>query len=166
MVVGSFASNYHGVPRMTQDADIVIDVDERSVVNLVKRFAGDFYVSEDAARQAVQTRRPFNVIHLATAFKVDLVVKKQRPFSDEELRRREDGMLAERTVSFASAEDTVLTKLEWASMSESDRQYGDAVGIINVQGARLDWDYLERWAEELGMTDLLLRAQRGEPFRS
>jgi hypothetical protein len=165
MVAGSFASNLHGVPRMTQDADIVIDVDEPLVLRLVGLLQKDFYASEDAAREAVRLRRMFNAIHFDTGFKVDLVVKKLRPFSAEELRRRERGRLAGRAVDFATAEDTILTKLEWARLGDSERQYGDAVGIIQIQRDALDWPYLERWATELGLSDLLSRARRGEGFQ-
>jgi Uma2 family endonuclease len=88
MVAGSFASNFHGVPRMTQDADLVVALDEPGVPILVRELETDFYVSEEAAREAVRLKRLFNAIHLATGFKVDLVIKKDRPFSDEELARR------------------------------------------------------------------------------
>lgn len=163
MVAGSFASNFHGVPRMTQDADLVIDAGEDLIVQLVADMAAEFYVSEEAAREAARLRRMFNAIHLASGFKVDLVVKKARPFSDEELRRRRAGRLAGRAVQFASAEDTILTKLEWARMSGSARQYEDACGILQVQAAALDHEYLDRWADALGVRDLLGRARRDEP---
>lgn len=163
MVAGSFASNLHGVPRMTQDVDLVIEVDESAVIRLVRELEVDFYVSEDAAVEAVRLRRLFNAVHLDTGFKVDLVVKKQRPFSDAELGRRIHGRLAGRMVRFSSAEDTILSKLEWSRASGSDRQYADAQGIIQIQSASLDWLYLERWADDLGVRDLLDRARRGDP---
>jgi hypothetical protein len=166
MVAGSFASNLHGVPRMTQDADIVVDLDETTATRLLTLLQPAFYVSDSAAREAIRTRRLFNVIHFDTAFKVDLVVRKHRPFSVEELRRRRHGPLAGRTVDFATPEDTILAKLEWAASGDSERQYRDAAGIVQVQQDRLDWDYLERWAAELGLTDFLARARRGDPFRS
>ena len=165
MVAGSFASNLHGVPRMTQDADLVIDANEATVLRLVRLLEPEFYVSEDAAREAVRLRRMFNAIHLDTGFKIDLVIMKARPFSAEELRRRERGPLAGRQVDFATAEDTVLSKLEWAKMADSDRQYGDAAAIIQVQGQRLDWSYLEQWAASLGLDDVLRRARRGDSRR-
>jgi len=165
MVSGSFASNLHGVPRMTQDADLVVEADEAGALRLVRLLEREFYVSREAARDAVAHRRAFNAIHLETGFKVDLIVKKQRPFSAEELRRRRPWPLAGQQVDFATAEDTILAKLEWARIGDSDRQYGDAVGIVRVQGARLDWTYLEGWAEGLGVRDLLERARRGEAFR-
>ncbi len=163
MIAGSFASNFHGVPRMTQDADLVIALDEPGVVRLVRDLERDFYVSEDAAREAVRLKRLFNAIHLDTGFKVDLVVKKERPFSDTELERRTRGELAGRPVSFASAEDTILTKLEWSRDAGSDRQYADAQGIVHIQGTSLDWSYLEKWADDLGVRDLLDRARQGGP---
>ena len=122
----------------------------------------EFYVSEDAAREAVRLRRLFNAIHLGTGFKVDLVIKKDRPFSDEELARRTHGQLAGRAVSFASAEDTILTKLEWSRDTGSSRQYADALGIVQIQVSSLDWPYLDKWAADLGVRDLLDRARRGE----
>jgi hypothetical protein len=165
MIAGSFASNLHGVPRMTQDADIVIDADKDAVLRLVHLLELDFYVSEEAAIAAVRLRRMFNVIHFDTGFKVDLIVKKDRPFSTEELRRRELGPLAGEQVGFATAEDTILTKLEWARTGDSERQYADAVGLIQVQESRLDWSYLERWASDLGVASLLERARRAGPFQ-
>jgi hypothetical protein len=164
MVVGSFASNLHGIPRMTQDADIVVDLNEAAAARVVGLLQPDFYVSEEAVREAVRLRRLFNAIHFDTGLKVDLIVRKQRPFSEEELRRRERGTLGGREAAFASAEDTILTKLEWARDGGSERQYGDAAGVIDVQGSRLEWAYLERWADALGVRDLLERARRGEPF--
>lgn len=89
MVAGALASNLHGVPRMTQDADLVVDLDESAVPELLESLESEFYVSVDAALEAVRGRRMFNAIHLDTGFKIDLVIKKDRPFSAEELRRRE-----------------------------------------------------------------------------
>lgn len=165
MVAGSFASNLHGVPRMTQDADLVVEADEAGLLRLARELQPEFYVSEEAVREAVRLRRLFNAIHLETGFKVDLIVRKQRPFSAEELRRRRPSPLAGAQVDFATAEDTVLAKLEWARLGQSDRQYADALGIVRVQGSGLDWSYLEHWADALAVRDLLERVRRGEPFR-
>lgn len=164
MVAGSFASNYHGAPRMTQDADIVVDARLPAILALVARLAPDFYVSEDAARQAVQTRGMFNAIHFDTGFKVDLIIKKARAFSDAELARRQPGALAGRPAMFATAEDTILTKLEWAMLGQSERQYHDAAQLVRLQAARLDWTYIEHWAEQLGISELVARLRRGAPW--
>lgn len=164
MVSGSFASNLHGVPRMTQDADLVVEADEAGLLRLARQLEQEFYVSEEAVREAVRLRRMFNAIHFETGFKVDLIVKKHRAFSAEELRRRRPWPFGGRQVDFATAEDTILAKLEWAQLGDSGRQYSDATGIIRVQGTRLDWSYLETWADALGIRVLLERARRGDPF--
>ena len=164
MVAGSFASNFHGVPRMTQDADLVVELGEASAARLASALGGAFYVSDEAVRDAVRQRGMFNVIHLETGFKVDVVVRKNRPFSDVEFRRRVSGTLAGDPVSFASAEDTILSKLEWARAGSRSVSTRDAVGIVEVQGRRLDWAYLEEWSAELGLRDLLDRARSGGPF--
>lgn len=149
---------------MTQDADLVVEATGSSASRFVSLLGQGFYASEEAAREAVRRRGMFNVIHLETGFKVDLVVRKDRAYSREEFERRLEGVLAGRRVSFASAEDTILSKLEWARDGHSERQYSDAVGVLKVQAARLDWAYLERWSGELGLAGLLRRARGGEPF--
>ena len=157
MVAGSFASNMHGIPRTTQDADIIIEADAVSLDKFVKRLGEGFYADENAAREALAKRQIFNIIHHETGFKVDLVVRKLRPFSHEEFDRREAFTLLGRTCWFATAEDTILAKLEWSRMGSSERQFEDAAGIAKVQGDNLDIGYLRKWAEELDVTELLER---------
>jgi hypothetical protein len=55
----------------------------------------------------------------------------------------------------ATAEDTLLHKLYWNRITPSERQLGDAAGIVAVQGAELDRSYLEPWARELGVVTVL-----------
>jgi hypothetical protein len=155
MVTGSLASSVHGRPRTTHDADIVIDPTPPALDRLVAELqAGGFHVDAAVAREALRTRRQFNAISTASAFKVDLIVRKDRPFSREEFRRREPADLGGTPVSLASAEDAVLSKLEWSKKGGSERQLADAAGILAVKGPSLDRDYIERWARELGILDL------------
>lgn len=59
-------------------------------------------------------------------------------------------------VYVATAEDTVLAKLCWFQRggSVSQRQWSDALGVVRVQGKRLDLDYMREWAERLGVREL------------
>jgi hypothetical protein len=63
-------------------------------------------------------------------------------------------------INIASAEDTVLAKLQWYrdTGGVSDRQWNDVLGVLKVQAAALDRAYLDEWARELSLTDLLRRA--------
>ena len=156
MVTGSVASSYHGRPRSTHDADIVIDPTPEQLTRLVRRIAAaGFYVDEAQARDALGRRRQFNVIETRDACKIDLIVRKDRPFSQEELRRREMADLGPGVeVALATAEDTILSKLEWARKAGgSEKQIADAVGVLEVN-PKVDRAYIERWARELGIMDL------------
>ena len=160
MLAGSFASTHHGVPRTTHDIDLVIDPTAAALERFVEGLDPErFYVSPEAAREAWRRRGQFNVVDLETGWKVDLILCKDRPFSHEEFRRRQPATLLGAKVFVATAEDTVLAKLEWARLGESERQLRDVVGILQMQGTRLDRLYIERWAAELGVEMLWQRAR-------
>ena len=155
MVAGSFASNVHGVPRATFDADVVIETSLVDLETFVAESNEQFYVSLDAAREALMREGMFNLIHFETGFKIDLIARKSRPFSREEFSRRLEASCFGRSRWFASPEDVILSKLEWAKMGNSERQLRDALNIAKVQGERLDRAYLEKWAKSIGVEDLL-----------
>lgn len=163
MLVGSFASTLHGMPRTTHDIDIVVDLNPTSLATLLQGLSEDeYYVSHEAATDALRRRTQFNIIDLATGWKVDLMVLKRRAFSSVELRRRVPARILDANVFVASAEDTILTKLEWNAKSGSERQLKDAASIIAVKGDDLDVAYIEQWTQVLGIHHLweLLRAGR------
>jgi len=154
MLVGSLASSVHGAPRATQDINIVADLDEPSLERLVESLPADrYYLDFDTAREAVAARRPFNVIELASGWKADFIVRKNRAFSVEEFNRRVSARVQGTEVRIASPEDTILSKLEWAALGESERQLRDAAGVMAVQGELLDRDYVERWVRALGIEE-------------
>lgn len=153
MVVGSFASMVHGEPRTTHDLDLVIDPTADTLDQLLATLDPDlFYVDADTARDALHRRAMFNIIDMRTAWKVDLVVRKDRPFSCEELARRTEQDLLGVAVPTATAEDTIIAKLEWARQGASERQLRDVAGILRVRGESLDRAYLEHWIGALGVT--------------
>lgn len=156
MLTGSVAASDHGRPRATHDSDVVIDPTAAQLEVLVRELlAAEFYVHAERALAALRTRRPFNVIDTRHACKIDLIIRRDRPFSLEEFGRRVSGDLAlGRPVTIVSAEDAVLSKLEWArAAGNSERQLADAAGVVAVNPG-LDRGYIERWAVELGVLDL------------
>jgi hypothetical protein len=113
----------------------------------------------DVARDALRRRSMFNVIEMDTGWKIDLVIRKDRSFSIEELRRRIEVPVFGVVAPLATAEDTMIAKLEWAREGQSQRQLEDVVGILRVRGTTLDRRYIEHWVAVLGLDELWQRVQ-------
>jgi hypothetical protein len=143
------------------DLDIVIDPTPDQLDQLLARLDLDrFYVDADVARDALRRRSMFNVIDMTSAWKVDLIVRKARPFSVEELARRCTATVFGIAVPLATPEDTILAKLEWSKHGGSERQLDDVSGILDVRGSELDLAYIERWLDELGVRELWDRVRQ------
>jgi hypothetical protein len=163
VVVGSIASSIHGDFRASADIDIVADISVEQIDPFVSQLRNDFYIDDLAVRKAVTSRRSFNAIHLNAIFKIDIFLPAD-PLGRQQLVRREQHMLApeqSERVWVATAEDTILAKLKWYRLGQhvSELQWRDVKGILATQGSRLDQDYLRSWAEQIGVLDLLQRAQ-------
>lgn len=142
------------------DVDIVIDPGAAALHRFVDSLPRDqYYVDENAAAEAFTRRTSFNVIDHAAGGKVDLLIRRDRPFSRVEFERRISAQLFGRSTPIATAEDTIIAKLEWAVAGESDRQLRDVARIVAVSGDSLDRTYLDEWIGQLGLEDAWHRAE-------
>lgn len=152
MLTGSFASAHYGAPRSTQDIDLVIEASAAQLEILVRTLPHEeYYVDLDAALEAHRRESMFNVIDLKTGWKVDLILRKSRPFSQKEFSRRQLVDLQGLHLFVASAEDVIVAKLEWAKLAGSQRQIEDVASILRVRWDALDKSYLEPWISHLGL---------------
>jgi len=159
---GSVSSSLHGLARQSQDVDVIADIRPDQVRALVQTLQSDYYVDEQAWQAAISHGHLYNVIHLNTMLKLDMIPLKRRAFTREEARRAQPRLLeaGTRQVRIASAEDAIPTKLEWFDLGgrSSARQWNDIHGIMVRQGASLDLAYMRHWADALRVRDLLERA--------
>ena len=155
MLTGSMALNLYAMPRMTRDIDLVAAVAMDDAKRIMAIFPEEFYyVAEEAAREAVIHEGSFNVIHLATMTKVDLMIRKSHPYRLEEFNRKRLLTIRDQEVWVVSKEDLILSKLEWARDSFSERQLDD---VRNLLATGCDLDYLRSWAERLQLNAMLTR---------
>lgn len=152
MLTGSFASAYYGVPRSSQDIDLIIEATPAQLRTFIQLLpSGEYYADLEMALEAHKHQSLFNVIDLLQGWKIDLIFRKSRPFSEEEFRRRQQVVLQGFTIFTASAEDVVVAKLEWAKRAQSRRHIEDVAGILRMRWDSLDHAYLEKWIVELGL---------------
>lgn len=152
MLTGSFALGYYGKPRMTRDLDFVVALLDGEVDGLVKAFSPDFYIDEDATRSAVKAQSMFNLMHLDSAIKVDLIVRKDSQYRQVEFERRKAVDLAGVRTWITSREDLILSKLVWARDSHSEMQLRDVRTLLDEPVDRL---YLTHWARILNVEGML-----------
>jgi hypothetical protein len=157
---GSLASSLWGEPRYSEDLDLIIFLLPERVTDLINALMPQFYLSEVAVQEAVTGKcSSFNIISLVSTEKVDLFVSQFDGFSLSKLDRRVSYLLPTGdAVWVSSPEDIILQKLVWGQGDRSEKQWRDVLGVLKVQQANLDINYLNQWAEQLGVTEYLDRA--------
>ena len=109
-------------------------------------------MSEEALRRAVQRRGTFNVIHTPSSLKIDVIVAADTHFNRNRFERArrvrpDEGLEA----SFATAEDVILEKMDFFREGGSEKHLRDITGILMVSGDQLDYEYIENWADQMGL---------------
>ncbi len=160
LVGGSLASSLHGIPRATQDVDVVAEIAEKHIAPLEKKLSPGFYFDAKTARDAIERRSSFNIIDKEDFFKIDIFVQGLDDLSAMEMDRRVMYQLADsngQSIYVCSPEDIIAHKLYWYKLGDgvSERQWNDAVNVIKVQKERLDIDYLKRICRARGVLELL-----------
>jgi hypothetical protein len=163
LIGGSFASSSYGIERATNDIDFVLDLHQEQVSAFVAALGEDFYTDEEMLQDAISLESSYSALHLPTMVKADLFIKKRDAWTEESWKRRQRVLVSQEPpleVTIASPEEMVLQKLRWYRMGGevSDNQWKDVQGMLKVQGDTLDFAYLNHWAQELQLTDLLHRA--------
>ncbi len=152
MLTGSMAMNAYAQPRMTRDVDVVIEVQSADLQRLVSAFRPGYYLDEGAVEQALRSESVFNAIHQEWVFKVDCIVRKGAPYRLTEFTRRRRVRVGDYETWVVSKEDLILSKLCWGNDSRSEYQARD---IRNLLATGYEYEYIAKWAAELGVTEYL-----------
>jgi hypothetical protein len=155
-VTGSTATIFYGEPRLTNDIDVVVDLSAQQIAEFCRRFPQDeFYVSEDAARDAVRRKSQFNIIHPASGLKVDVIVPDSNPFNESRFSRaRRLEAAKDFSPCFASPEDAIIKKMEYYREGGSEKHLRDIAGVLKTSESQIDTAYIARWAAQMGLSDL------------
>lgn len=159
---GSLASSFQGEPRATNDIDFLVDLQEDDIDPLTAALGSDYEIDPEALRAAVRERRSWNIIYLPSVTKIELFIKGSSPFDNIEFERRRPIEIRDgSTIFIKSPEDTVLRKLIWYREGGglSDRQWRDITSVLRSSHAHLDQSYLDSWAQQLGLGELLAHAR-------
>jgi hypothetical protein len=155
-VTGSTVTIFYGEPRFTNDIDIVVDLPNHKVDEFCRQFPeGDFYVSVEAASEAVRRHSMFNIIQPRSGLQIDVIVPAPSDFNRSRfarVRRVQTG--ADWDAAFTSPEDAILKKMEYYRAGGSDRHVRDITSVLRTSGDEIDTSYIDRWADVLGLSDI------------
>ena len=152
MLTGALAMSFYARPRMTRDIDLVVALEAAEAEQLIGALGADYHADAGAITAALRGARPWNIIHLPSVVKIDLIPRKDTRYRRAEFERRRRVELAGVPLWIVSVEDLILSKLEWSRESRSEQQRRD-VGLLLE--APLDRTYLDEWTARLGLDGLL-----------
>ena len=155
-VTGSIASMFYGEPRFTNDIDVVAEVKEYHIPDLLKLFPFDeFYLNEEAIRNAIKQSHQFNIIHPSSGLKIDVIICKKEPFDNSRFERiKRISPIEDTLANFASPEDVIIMKMRYYKEGESEKHLRDITGMLKISGDIIDRKYIESWADKLGIEDI------------
>jgi hypothetical protein len=158
-VTGGVAAVAYGETRTTQDLGVVLAIDLADLPRIAATLeTAGFYVSglDDVIAQRMFS---FQATQIETISRVDLMVSNATEYAQIQLSRRKTiPISAGKDVYFASPEDVVINKLLWGKSSQSEKQWRDVLSIMKTQQGSLDYCYIKKWADSLGLTVDYLRA--------
>jgi hypothetical protein len=154
----------YGEPRFTNDIDLVVKLSPHQVRELCRAFPdNEFYVSLEAALDAVQRFSQFNILHPESGLKVDVMVADESAFNASRFgRSRSLPIDAGSNADFASPEDVILKKLEYYREGGSEKHLRDIAGVLKTQGSALDYQYLKIWVLRLGLSEIWNRITKAD----
>jgi len=158
MLTGSVASNFYGQPRLTHDVDLAVAITSGQIKTLSAKYpAPRYYISQEAAVDAIKTKTMFNLIDSETGLKADFwILDEDDALKSSAFHRRQAAEVLGQKTFIATPEDIILLKLDWHRQAgEATIQFRDALSVFEIQHDDLDMDYLRSMAKSAGLAELL-----------
>ncbi len=167
MLVGSYSSNLYGRPRLTQDADFVMQCDDVGMNRLRASIGSDLIFETQIGFETVTGTTKQVVRHTGSGFKVELFQLSDDPHDKSRFSRRCLQPFEGRRVWLPSVEDVVITKLRWSRQGKRQKDVDDIVEVLEVQLGKLDVVYIRSWCDQHGTRELFdrLLAEAEEAMR-
>lgn len=153
-LTGSMAMSFYSVPRMTRDADIVIQLYEKDTEKFLDLFLEDYYIDKDGLKDSVKNKMIFNIFDKKSFFKIDFILKNNNEFEEMTFQRKKKIKINSLEVHVISIEDLIISKLNWAKDSHSELQFNDVRQLMKNE---YDVKYLLDWISKLNLNDVYKR---------
>lgn len=163
MLVGSFSSNYYGIPRSTKDADFVIELGDKSIASLASLLPPGMTIDAQASFETITGSTRYEAVVRGLPFRIEFFLLSDDPHHQERFARRRPAELCGRSVHVPSPEDVIIQKLKWIKLAKRNKDIDDVRNVLAVRRADFDWDYIHRWCDAHGTRGMLDEIRRSIP---
>ena len=160
MIVGSYSSNFYGIPRSTKDADLVVHLASAEWARLPNILPDGIELEDQMSFEMVTSTRRELLRVRDSLFQIELFRLSEDAHDKLRFdRRRKEEIFPGAEVFLPTAEDVIVQKLRWALGAKRPKDFADAVAVMQIQGKTLDWPYIESWCAEHGTLAVLAEAK-------
>ncbi len=159
MLGGSVASSLYSEPRSTRDVDVAVVLPLEEVQRFARAFQElGYYVLIESIVDAAIHDQPFNIIDAESGYKADFFLIVEPTELERSVLTRRRRVVYDETrgaeVCLYSPEDVIIYKLKYFLSGRMDKHLRDILAMLVIQGEALDYDYIGRWAEEIGAAEV------------
>lgn len=163
MLVGSFSSNFYGIPRSSQDADFVVELGEQGPAALMAGLSPQIVFDPQVSFETITGTWRYVASARGTRFQIEFFLVSDELYDRGRFSRRREVETVGRRVYVPSPEDVVVTKLRWSQRGKRRKDMDDVRNVLAVQRDHLDWQYVEHWCDQHGTRQLLDDLRRSLP---
>ena len=155
MVVGSFSSNFYGIPRATRDADFVVQMKPEMLSTLIHHIGSHFRFDRQMSFEAVMATQRHVIFLEDSLFSIELFLLSDDAHDQQRFARRQQERILDRDAFVPTVEDVIITKLRWSRAGHRQKDIDDVRNVIAIQNDRIDWDYVAAWCDRHETREIL-----------